>query len=80
MVQQFTIMKSDFQEAGGHKPKGGDSSGDMQSAKRGSIAPRPTETNVDIAKIESSVPGRLDVVTTSTATEVLLVHDLYYPG
>lgn len=30
----------------------------------------------DIAKIESSVPGRLEVITISTTTELLLVHDI----
>jgi hypothetical protein len=33
-----------------------------------------------VARIESAVPGRLAVVTTSRASELLLVHDLYYPG
>lgn len=57
-----------------------DPSDDAQQPWHGSIAPRPAETSARAARIESSAPGRLDVVTTSTATEFLLVHDLYYPG
>jgi hypothetical protein len=34
----------------------------------------------DEPKIESSMPGRLGVLTRSTADGFLLVHDLYYPG
>jgi hypothetical protein len=42
--------------------------------------PAVAEASPGIARIESAVPGRLDVVTTSGASELLLVHDLYYPG
>jgi hypothetical protein len=58
----------------------GDPLGDVQPLERRSIAPRSAETNVGAAKIEFSMPGRLDVVTTSTTNGLLLVHDLYYPG
>ena len=33
-----------------------------------------------LVKIESSAPGRLDVVTASPNAKFLLVHELYYPG
>lgn len=49
-------------------------------SRHGLIAPRSAETGARVARIESSAPGRLDVITTSTATAFLLVHDLYYPG
>lgn len=58
----------------------GDPLGDAPPLERRSIASRPAETNVGVAKIESSVPGRLDVVITSATAGLLLVHDLYYPG
>lgn len=58
----------------------GDPLADVPPLERRSIAPRSAETNVGGAKIESSVPGRLDVVTTSMTAGLLLVHDLYYPG
>jgi len=53
---------------------------DAQPPARGSTAPTPIEKSPGVAKIESSVPGRLEVITTSTTTELLLVHDIYYPG
>jgi hypothetical protein len=58
----------------------GDPLGDVEPLERRSIAPRSAKTNVGVAKIESSVPGRLDVVTTSPTSGLLLVQDLYYPG
>ncbi|HET7887585.1 MAG TPA: YfhO family protein [Bradyrhizobium sp.] len=41
---------------------------------------RSEDSNTSFAKIASSAPGRLDVVTTSQTAKFLLVHDLYYPG
>jgi hypothetical protein len=38
------------------------------------------EDNPGIAKIEASVPGRVDVFTTSTTAGLLVLHDLDYPG
>ena len=38
------------------------------------------DASMKLAKIESSAPGRLDVVTASPFAELLLVHELYYPG
>jgi hypothetical protein len=38
------------------------------------------DASLELAKIESSAPSRLDVVTASPTAKVLLVHDLYYPG
>jgi hypothetical protein len=43
-------------------------------------APPSSENDSGIAKIESSVPGRVDVVTTSTSAAHLVLHDVYYPG
>jgi hypothetical protein len=43
-------------------------------------AARSAEASPKLAKIESSAPGRLDVVTASPTAAFLLVHDLYYPG
>jgi hypothetical protein len=51
--------------------------GDAQSSSPGSTMSRP---GAGVATIESSAPGQLDVVTTSTRAEFLLVHDLFYPG
>ena len=39
-----------------------------------------TETTAGVSKIQSSVPGKLDVVTKSISAERLLVHNIYYPG
>ena len=47
---------------------------------RQSTATRPAEASPKIAKIVSSTPGRLEVITSSATAELLLVHDLYYPG
>lgn len=58
----------------------GDPLADVPPLERRSIAPQSAETDVGSAKIESSVPGRLDVVTSSRTAGLLLVHDLYYPG
>ena len=54
--------------------------GDVPPLELRSIASRAAETNVGVARIESSVPGRLDIVATSTSTGLLVVHDLDYPG
>ncbi len=43
-------------------------------------APTATEQSPGAAEIRSSVPGRLEVVTTSTVAERLVVHDICYPG
>jgi hypothetical protein len=54
-------------------------SDDVQLPEQGSTPP-PAEAGPGIAKIVSSTPGRLEVITASTTAELLLVHDLYYPG
>ncbi len=50
---------------------------DLQPDGSGSTAPR---ASAGIAKIESSTPGQLDIVTALPVAEFLLVHDLFYPG
>jgi len=55
----------------------------VRQLEAGMTRPDPTPSGAaeqDEAKIESSMAGRLDVVTRSTADGFLLVHDLYYPG
>jgi hypothetical protein len=39
-----------------------------------------SETSPGTAKLAASVPGRVDVLTTSTSAGLLLLNDLYYPG
>jgi len=40
----------------------------------------PSSEAPGLVKIESSRPGSVDLVTTSTADGLLVLHDLYYPG
>jgi len=71
-------------QPGGQPP--GDSSGnpssvaiDGRTADDGSISLPSSEASGD-AKIESSRPSRVELVTTSTAESLLVLHDLHYPG
>lgn len=57
-----------------------DPTDDVQQPWHRSSSLRSAEASARVARIESSAPGRLDVVTKSAATAFLLVHDLYYPG
>jgi hypothetical protein len=58
----------------------GDRSREVQSSGIGPITAAAADARPGVAKIVSSAPGRLDVITTTTITRFLLVHDLYYPG
>ncbi|MDB5610103.1 MAG: hypothetical protein JWP25_7003 [Bradyrhizobium sp.] len=40
----------------------------------------PSSEDPGVVKIESSSPGSVELVTTSTADSLLVLHDLYYPG
>jgi uncharacterized membrane protein YfhO len=40
----------------------------------------PSSDGPGVVKIESSGPGRVEAVTTSTADGLLVLHDSYYPG
>jgi hypothetical protein len=42
-------------------------------------APR-VQSSAGSTKLESAVPGRVDVLTTSTSAALLVLHDVYYPG
>ncbi len=71
-------------QPGGQPP--GDSSGnpssvaiDGRTADDGSIS-LPSSEASGVAKIESSRPSRVELITTSTAESLLVLHDLYYPG
>jgi hypothetical protein len=76
MVSKFTTEAMRLDRGPFSHAKHGDPPDDVQPRERGSEAPQPAGT----AKIEFSAPGRLDVVTSSTTAELLVVHDLYYPG
>ena len=52
---------------------------DTQTAYDRSIS-LPSSEAPGVVKIESSRPGSVDLVTTSTADGLLVLHDLYYPG
>src|SRR5262249_10887782 len=39
-----------------------------------------SESSPSTAKLASSVPGRVDLLTTSASVGLLLLNDLYYPG
>jgi hypothetical protein len=53
---------------------------DAQRPWRLSTPPLRSEYNPGIAKLESSVPGRVEVLTTSSSAGLLVLHDLDYPG
>jgi hypothetical protein len=40
----------------------------------------PSSEDPGVVKIESSSPSKVELVTTSTADSLLVLHDLYYPG
>jgi hypothetical protein len=44
------------------------------------LAEPSSENSPGVARLESSVPGRVDVLTTSTSAALLVLHDLSYPG
>jgi hypothetical protein len=60
-------------------PSGGLSTIDTSRAYDRSIS-LPSLEDSAVVKIESSSPGRVELVTTSTADGLLVLHDLYYPG
>ena len=52
---------------------------DVGMASRRSTA-LPSSETPGVVKIESSRPGRVEAVATSTADGLLVLHDIYYPG
>jgi hypothetical protein len=48
--------------------------------QRNGSAVRPRSRCSGVASIESSRPGRIEVVATSTSGGLLVLHDTYYPG
>jgi hypothetical protein len=52
---------------------------DVDMASRQSTALQSSETP-GVVKIESSRPGRVEAVATSTVDGLLVLHDIYYPG
>jgi hypothetical protein len=79
MHEEFGTEAKRFDRWSVDEPAARAVSADAQSSARASTS-RAAEKSPAVAKIASSAPGRLEVVTTSTSTRFLVVHDLYYPG
>jgi hypothetical protein len=80
MHGEFGPEAARFDPASVGEPAAGDRSADAQLPALASAASRAAEKSQGVAKIVSSAPGRLEVVTMSASPGFLVVHDLYYPG